>query len=362
MSDIAFGPVGGNWNTDALWIGGAKPTSGDNAQANASSAALTLDAAGAARSVDFSGYTVTFTHAAGATLSIGDGTPGNSNIALRLASGMTYTLGNNSTSALAFISTSSTVQDIDGQGKSVGPVTFNGVGGKWRFISTIGQVFVASVGSIFTLTNGQLDFNGQTLNLNGFASNNSNVRTIITNGAQIALSSNGVVWNLATVTNLTWNGGTEVFSLANGNAVTFSGGGLTYGTLIRNPSSGSGAMTIVGSNSFLGITHINPNAARSILFTAGTTTTIRSTNGLNIIGSPGKLLTIDSATAAQHTITSSFQQALDYVIIKNSKAVGGPFYAGSHSQDGGGNEGWIFTDPPVGRTSQGTFSEEGLVS
>jgi len=141
--------------------------------------------------------------------------------------------------------------------------------------------------------------------------------------------------------------------------INITGGNLTYGTLTYTLSGSTGGLDFVGSNSWNVINFSDASNARSIRFTAGSNTTIRTPNGFNVQGTSGKLMTVSSITGSAHTLTSSFQQSCDYLNLVNSTAVGGPFYAGTHSTDGGGNSGWIFTDPPP---SMKTYSDEGIVS
>ena len=86
--------------------------------------------------------------------------------------------------------------------------------------------------------------------------------------------------------------------------------------------------------------------ARALKFTAGTTTTLRS--GFSVFGSPGVLMTIDSITAANHTLTSTQQQSADYLDIAHSVVDVSPkWYAGINSTDQGTNTNWLFTAPPA---------------
>lgn len=155
MATITAAAGGGNWNSGATWVGGVVPTAADDVVLNGSSGSVSITAAAACRSLDCTGYTGTLTHGA-FTLSIGDGTAGTGGVALKLVSGMTYTLANVSTSAIAFVSTSATRQTVDVGGKSVGNLTFSGVGGDWVLVSAISQDRAATL----TLTGGAVGFAG----------------------------------------------------------------------------------------------------------------------------------------------------------------------------------------------------------
>jgi hypothetical protein len=121
-------------------------------------------------------------------------------------------------------------------------------------------------------------------------------------------------------------------------AKTFVGGGSTFNCTLSND--GAGAMTITGSNTFT--TLANGVQPTTITFTAGTTTTVTN---WNVSGTAGNLVTIGSATAAQHTLSkASGTVNANYLSISYSNATGGAtWYAGSTSTNGGNNTGWIFS-------------------
>lgn len=137
---------------------------------------------------------------------------------------------------------------------------------------------------------------------------------------------------------------TFVYANASTNARNFSGGGNTFGTLTYTIAGSTGSLTITGSNTFGTINFSDATNARSLLFTAGTTTTVTN---FNVNGTPGNLVTVDSTTAATHTLTKPTGMVSDdYLSIKNSLAGGGAYwYAGANSVDQGGNTGWKFTAP-----------------
>src|SRR5688572_9008082 len=118
MAALYAKTAGGAWTTAGTWsatgAGGldsaGPPTAADDAIFETLSGNVTVGTGSVARSVDCQGgtgnYAGTLTHTAGVTLAIGDGTAGAGNRALRFSSGMTYTLGNATTSAISFVSTS----------------------------------------------------------------------------------------------------------------------------------------------------------------------------------------------------------------------------------------------------------------
>ncbi len=83
--------------------------------------------------------------------------------------------------------------------------------------------------------------------------------------------------------------------------------------------------------------------ARTLKFTAGTTTTIRT--AFNVYGSTGQLMTITSSTSSPATITANIGTIVcDYVSVAWITATGSSGFVSplSDSTDGGNNTGWIF--------------------
>lgn len=343
--------AGATWSTtaakDASRTGGSTaPTAADNLFIDDYSGAVTIDAALACRSLNCNGRTATLTHAAAVAVTIGDGTAGSGNVALDLGAG-TYTLGNATTSSIVFVSTSATVQTVNFRDLTTGNVTFNATsGGSWQY--TDGHVTGAT--ATVTLTKGTLDINGQTCSWGLFVSSNSNTRAITLGTSIVTLIAGaGVPWSFTT-TGLTFSGlnSTIVFGTATSSTQTFGGGGLSYGTLTYNVAGSTGELDIIGSNSFAAINFSDASNARSLKFTAETTTTIRNTNGFNVRGTSGKLMTVGSITGATHTLTSTQRQACDYLNLSYSVAGGtGKWYAGTNTTNSGNNTGWIYADPPV---------------
>jgi len=162
----------------------------------------------------------------------------------------------------------------------------------------------------------------------------------------------GTFWSNLATSLITINPGTaEIkWNTATASTLTFAGGTLaggSYPTLTYTVAGSTGKLTITGSNSFAQINFSDTTNARTLEFTAATTTTIRNTNGFNVQGTSGKLMTVQSVTAATHTLSSTNTQSCDYLNIINSIATGGgSWYAGANSTDGTGNTGWIFAAAP----------------
>jgi hypothetical protein len=221
MASITFGSSTGSWLTDADWVGGSKPTAADDVFFDGTSGSCTIGNGAVCRSINCTGYTNTITHSSSSSLTIGDGTAGASNIALKFVAGMTYT-ASATTSTITFVSTSATVQTVDFAGKSTGNVTFNASSnGSWQYTGT--QAAISTSVSL-TLTKGTLDTNGQTITVGKFNSSNSNVRTLTMGASSITLTNGGGfgIWDTTTVTNLTITANTATVTLSGSGSPDFT--------------------------------------------------------------------------------------------------------------------------------------------
>lgn len=345
------GTSGGNWSTNA-WTTRVPLPQDDVVISSAFSASQTVtqDMPRFGRSINWTGATGTPTFAIGIDSSFFG--------SLTLISGM-----NNVTGVFTLFPSGRSSYSITSAGK------------------TYAQVFnFRAPGGTYTLNDALSTTNNIAYSNGTFNSNNFNVTAAVHTGSGTATrsitygTSNSTLnttastnaWMFATVTGLTFSGASSTITVgaASVNTRSFQGGGLTYGTLTYILSGSTGALNIVGANSFAGINFSDASNARSLQFTAGTTTTLRSAAGWQVNGTSGKLMTVQSITAATHTIScaSGIVQS-DYLNLVNSIATGGAvFYAGSHSTDGGGNSGWIFSDPPQPRAASPTQSNANLLN
>lgn len=276
--------AGGNWSADATWSttsGGAAdttaPTAADDVFLDGNSGNVTIDTLTClARSINCTGYTGTLQHNTTTLLSIGDATAGAGNIALKFVAGMTYTPTGTSSPAIAFVSTSATIQEVDFAGKTSGNVTFNGAGGYWQYTGGHTTPSAATI----TLTAGTLDINGQTVSWGTFSSSNSNTRSLILGAANITLTGNGNVWFTNTTTGYTLDAGTSTIT-ATGSSVGFYGGlGKTYYDLVLSGTSYN-AILSGGTITFHNVTRTGTAVKTDSFQVAGT---IVVTNQLTING------------------------------------------------------------------------------
>lgn len=234
--------AGGNWNTDATWStssGGAadttKPAAGDDAVLDGTSGNVTIDAAAVCRSLDCTLYAGVLTHNA-FTITIGTSTAHATNIALEFSAGMTYTITNVITSAIAFVSTAAVTHTVNFAGKTTGNVSTNGVGVTWQWTGAHNMGSTATMNPII----GNIDFNGQTCTWGLFSSDSFNGRILTFGAANITLTGTGQVFDMDNGSNLTVSAASAVITCT-GDNVIFGGRGANYNTLNLT---GAGGATI----------------------------------------------------------------------------------------------------------------------
>jgi hypothetical protein len=279
------------------------------------------------KDLNFTGFSGTLTDG-GATMTIyGDFT---------LSSTMTNT---GSTSGVTFAATSGTKTFTTGGIVFNNPVTINGVGGTFQLV---GNLTMSTVTYVFTLTNGTFNANGYNVTIGLFSSSNSNIRALqMGGGIWTILGSGASTWLLTTSTNMTLTNSSSMIDLTSTTAKTFAGGSLSYGTL-RN--TGSGALTMTGTNTFL-----NLRALANLTLTSSTTTTISNTFSMD--GRYGSLVYLTSSAAANATISkASGKVYTTFCNISKITATGGATFRAPATPltsygnvDGGTNSGWTFT-------------------
>lgn len=347
----------GNWSDTTHWSttsGGvglaAVPTASDDVffDANSGTGTCTIDASSrVCRSIDCTGYTGTLAHGSGISLSIGDALGG----ALKFVAGMTYTPSGSASAGLRFVATSTnggTGWPVTTGGKSMGvngsSNQFTGVGGKW----VLQDAWSQAAGAALNLTGGELNIGSLAHQTGSFNSSGSSVKSLTGTGSiSLVTTSASTVWNL-TGSNLTIASTITVIIGANStNTRTIATNGVAQGTLTYTRSGSTGGLDITGGAPFTAINFSDASNARTLRFTAGTTTTITTAAGWNVNGTSGNLMTVTSITAATHTISvASGTVSSNYLSLSQSIATGGATcYAGANSTDGGGNTGWIFTAP-----------------
>lgn len=173
--------------------------------------------------------------------------------------------------------------------------------------------------------------------------------------------SGGSMWNVSSNGLNALDPGTSTINISGNltSTASFTGGGLTYYNL-NNSTTGSFALQILDSNTFNNL-HIDASSnARTIQFTAGTTTTLKSITrdaGSNVI-------TIGSITAASHTLLKSGTGKISVNNMSISRSTATPsstFYA-YYSTDGGNNSGWNFVSITDASVASFSYSADSALS
>lgn len=304
-------------------------------------------------------YPNTLTHNANIVLTIGDGTAGTGNRALRFNSSMTYTKGGTSSSSIKFASTSATQQTILTTGKVLGDVEFNATSnGSWIFSDAFSAN--GTTATTFSLTKGSVDTNGQTCAWGAFSGSNSNVRSLTLGTSSITIGSE---WRMSTTTNLTFSGANSTITFTGGSAA-FDGGSKTYGTV---SFTGPGTPSITGTNTYATFTRTGTAATTDgLVFSANQTVTGTLTLAGN--STTNRLLIRATTLGTAVTITNSGATMTwsncDFRDIALSTAFDASAITGK-SGDCGGNSGITFTTPATqtwSGTSGGNWSANAWTS
>lgn len=166
-----------------------------------------------------------------------------------------------------------------------------------------------------------------------------------------SLFGTSTVFSLNNATNTTaitgFGSGFMNISNTSASSKTFAGKGGTYPAL-RIGGGGAGAVIFTGANTFARI-YTNGAGTKNITLPGSTTTTILSGQGL---GNGINIITFTASAGSATISKTGGPLSWDYVNLTNIPSTGGAtFYAGTHSTDGGGNTGWIFTAPPFNPAS-----------
>ncbi len=345
MATRTISAAGGTraWSSTATWNEGVVPTAADDVVSIAAglSGALTIDAGAVCRSFDHSNGGGAITHNSGVTLTIGDATAGAGNVAFQLDTGDTYTLGSATTSAIAFVSTSTTAQSVGFAAKTTGNITYNGAGGSWLLVGTHNTGATATV----TLTQGTLDTNGRICSWGKFDSSGALTRTLTLGTSAIAITGSATPWTCQTSTNLTLNANTSTITMS-GASVTFHSGGKVYNNLVQ---SGSGTPFVRGSPTIANYTRTGTAAKTDGLgLGASSVLTVTGTLALNAVDAVNRLFVGTDVLGSAATINAAVFTAtgeIDFVDITAAGAAtwtagaSGATYLG----DGLGNSGITFT-------------------
>jgi hypothetical protein len=195
-------------------------------------------------------------------------------------------------------------------------IVFNGIGGTY----TLGDNLTLTADTI-TLNYGTLILNAQTLSCQAFIGTGTSTRALTMGSGAIEVTGFNTVWDMTDPTGMTLTAGTSTITLSLNptSNKTFIGGGLTYNNLVIGGTGGIATLTFTGSNTFTGTISSTRNLAHTILFEAGTTTTV---SDWTVTGTVGNVVTIGSVTAASHNLvkTGGGNISVNYMSISRSNA------------------------------------------
>lgn len=287
----------GNWYLGTGGSGGAGrvPLAQDNVIFNANS----FGAASMTLTFDMRcpGKNITWT---GAT-----NTPTWTGTSLQMFSGsVTLISGMNLTGTAPWYFLGDTSNTLTSAGKITGvnrSIYFESVGAGETILA--GAINSGSSGII--LLSGGLNTNGQSVTTTGsFNLTGTKTRALTLGASAIAAG----VWNATDITNLTFDCGTSVITLANGATVGIIGGGLTYyGVVLTKSNSNVGLSAITGNNTFTNLT-LNEQASTANgawTFPAGGTNTITGTFTFNGNSVANRVMIRSSVFGTQATISAA---------------------------------------------------------
>jgi hypothetical protein len=259
-----------------------------------------------------------------------------------LGSGMTvYT----STNALTFLGTSGT-QTITTNGVTVNfPIVQNGSGGA----VTLGDALTSS--KSYTQTNGTFNSNSKNLTLSSFTkstTNGTNFDPVSFTTSTWTITGSGTCFDAGTFNGTGFALGTSIyFTSASPKTAIFS-----YDNWPAVVQAGLGTLTINGQSG-LGTTLWglrNTVQPTTIIFSSGQTFTIGGTAQVDIKGTAGNLLTLQSSSSGTQFTLSKSSGAVysQYLSIKDSNATGGADWrAGTTSTFVSNVSGWLLLDVPT---------------
>lgn len=339
--------AGTKWALTSNGAGGqAVPTNADDVFFDGASGTVTVTmgaASNVCKNLNFNGFTGTWTGANGLDV-YGS---------VYFSSTMTFSFGDR----LSLKGSSST-----------NTFTSNGKTGDYRleiYYSAGGKVTLQDAltinraGYALYLYGGELDTNNYNITLAGIIQElNLGYSRILTLGSStIIFTGTGTLWDNGVATNRTINAGTSIWKFTNtsNTAISLPLAGMTLNNIWFDRANSTGSITINGSNTFNDFKDTG-TAAHSLLFTTGTTQTVKS---FSVKGSSGKLITINSTTTGTHALTFNGSGKVNnagYLNIQHSVATpADTWYAGINSTNNQSvstaGSGWLFSEAPAGATA-----------
>lgn len=300
---------------------------------------LTLSAQGHFTELDFTGFTGALNNSTRTMY-------GN----LILSPGMTVTGG----TLITTFASPNAVQTFNTNGVATTqmPITVAAPGGTFLVTSNMNLST-----AVILFNDGTFDTQGFNITTGGFNSNTANTRIFNGGNSTFNITGSGNSWVMANA-NLTVNAANTsiAFGMGGGSNALFVGGNSTYRNFtVSGP--GTGNIIISGNNTFTGTFTANRTSTYSVLFTAGTTTTV---GGFSIPGTAGNTVTIDSDGVGTHNLVYIGAGTVTVArcsIADSNASPADTWYAPltSNNIDGGNNTGWIFGAGPVVITNGNFF-------
>lgn len=312
----------GKWSASATWSPAGAPAFGDDVVLGSNAFELKIEATSKCRSLDCTGYTGMITGES--ALEIGEAATPESNIALKLVAGMTFSYKGD----ITFLSTSKgTAQKIFTGGKEVRGLTIKEKAG--NYILEEG-VTGSSVSTFAVEKEANLNVNGQTIK--GFKAFNVNEATCKLGATTITCSVVSGKVLLATATET--SAATIVLS---GAKCAFEGGPNTYAVVTIEAS----AVKLVQSSTITTLNLNNAGAEEGTLFNKGTTITVGT---ITTNAKSGSLAFIHSSEEGkQFTLTkASGNVSLSFLKIQDSKVDASPTWTDLNGENISNNTNWIF--------------------
>lgn len=354
------------WGLATNWSPAQVPTSADDVIFNNSANCIALSSGTACNSLDFNGYTGSFTSVGtgGVTIS-GSNTGTTTGVSLRLSSGMTIS---GFTTTFALVGTGGYIYC---NGKTFASlITFNNAAGVWstQDVLTSSNAMTITAGTLninynltigtasaFTFTAGTINANnGANITSGTFSSSAANTRVLNMGSGTWTLTSTGTVWNVL-ATSLTFSAEQSRIVMTNisATACTFAGGGLTYYTVELAKGSSTAITTISGNNTFANFIDNTSTAAHTISILGQTT---QSFYRFNVRGTAGALVTVNRNGTGTTTLTKVGKGIVcycDYITL--GTLTGTPastWYIGANSSIGT-STGFIATAAPSSQSTLG---------
>lgn len=228
---------------------------------------------------------------------------------------------------------------------------------------TLGDAFITAVTTGIDHRTGTFTTGDFNVTASFYQSSTTSTRALNLGSSTFTLIGNNNNWNAGNGAGMTLDAGTSTIRLTGTytGAKNWAGAGLTYYRL-ENATTGAFALQITGgNNTFTDGIYIDASAAaRTVQFTAGTTTTVGDFTrdaGTNVI-------TIGSITSASHTLTKTGGGTIifPYADISYSTATPGSTWYAGNSTDSGHNSGWNFVLVGIGTTAYSAWENEAAVA